>query len=588
MITYLKTHHCGALRKPDVDKTVRLSGWVHRRRDFGGLIFIDLRDHGGLTQLIFHPDMPAEIYDAAKTLRSEWVITVQGTVASRAEGMTNATMPTGDIEILVNELDILSPAKTPPLTICDDSSDIKEELTLKYRYLEMRKGKILDHLALRHKVFLAIRNFLDAECFKEITTPVLSKSSPEGAREYLVPSRVHPSCFYALPQSPQIFKQLLMIGGLDKYFQIAPCFRDEDLRSDRQPEFTQLDIEWSFETVDRLFDLIERLCRHVYETSLQKKLPLPFPRLTYRECMDRYGTDKPDIRIPFELKEMSHIAKKTLFAPFLRALEKQGIVKGMCIPQGGELSGKQIDRYADSLAEFGIGSIFRLKLTEGKLSSNIVKFLPEEEQEALIHLYDMKENDLLLLVADSEKSANKALDHLRRRIACDRHLLNENSNAFLWVTDFPLFVRDDEENLVSCHHPFTAVHPEDEPLLDHNPESIRSLSYDLVLNGYEIASGSQRIHQPAIQEKIFEILRLSPEEVRKKFGFFVEALTYGTPPHLGIALGLDRMMMLFLGTNNIRDVIAFPKNQKASDLMTQAPSPPDSSRLQELKINIER
>ena len=587
MPNYLRSHHCNELRASHLEKSVSLSGWVHRRRDHGGLIFIDLRDYHGLTQLVFDPKVNPECHQVAHQLRSEWVISIKGKVISRAEGMANPNMDTGEIEIEVSELNILSAAKTPPFSICEEEDDVKEDLRLKYRYLDLRRGKLLRNLQLRHQVMLEVRNFLSQDQFYEVSTPILCKSTPEGARDYLVPSRVYPGSFYALPQSPQIFKQLLMIGGLEKYFQICPCFRDEDLRSDRQPEFSQIDIEMSFDHTETLFSLIETLFTSIYKNCLHKDLSSPFQRLTYAECIDLYGTDKPDLRIPMQLSTLNDLAKKSSFSIFLQALERGDTIKGLKVPEGSDISRRMIDQYTSFVAQFGVKGLAWFKMQEGELQSSIAKFFDSSLQKEIIDRCKLNDGDLLFIIADQKNVTNQALDHLRRHLAKERNLIDKSKDAFLWVTDFPLFELDDNLELQSSHHPFTAPHPDDLELLNSNPSRVRSQSYDLVLNGYEIASGSQRIHDPKVQKEIFSLLKLSPEDIEKKFGFFVSALDYGTPPHLGIALGLDRMMMIFLNTENIRDVIAFPKTQKASDLMLEAPSSVDPKQLQELKIDLD-
>lgn len=587
MENYLRSHNCGELRVQNLKENVSLSGWVHRRRDHGGLIFIDLRDNRGLTQLVFDPNVNKETHENAHQLRSEWVITVKGMVIARADGMANPKMPTGDIEIEVQELEILSPAKTPPFSICDELVDVKEDLRLKYRYLDMRRGPLIENIKLRHQVTLFVRNFLSSHEFYDVPTPLLCKSTPEGARDYLVPSRVYPGSFYALPQSPQMFKQILMIGGLNRYFQICPCFRDEDLRADRQPEFTQIDIEMSFDTLENLFALIENLFTSLYQDCLGKNIQVPFKRMTYQTCLDLYGTDKPDLRIPMHFIRLDSIAKKSTFSIFLQALEKGYLIKGLRVPGGSDISRRMIDEYTSFVGQFGVKGLAWFKVDKGTLNSSIAKFFDTDLQQEVIEKCELEDGDLLFIIADREATVNQSLDHLRRRLAKQRGLIDTSNDAFLWVTDFPMFDYDDNKELQACHHPFTAPHPDDVHLLDEDPIKARSLSYDLVLNGYEIASGSQRIHNPDVQEKIFTLLKLSKEEIQKKFGFFVSALSYGTPPHLGIALGLDRILMIILNTENIRDVIAFPKTQKASDLMLESPSKVDELQLTELKIDIQ-
>lgn len=588
MFDYRRTHDCGSLKKEDIGKLVTLSGWVNRRRDHGGLIFIDLRDRYGLTQVVFDPDKNPSAHEIGEKLRSEWVISIKGPVIPRREGMTNPKLPTGEIEIQVNEIEILSKAKTPPFSICDEQIEVNEELRLKYRYLDIRRGEIAKKLVQRHKAMLATREYLDQKGFLEINTPILGKSTPEGARDYLVPSRVYPGTFYALPQSPQIFKQLLMVSGMDRYFQIAQCFRDEDLRADRQPEFTQIDIEMSFGTPDDLMPIIEGLVQTLFKKCLGIDIPLPFRKVPHATCMEKYGCDRPDLRFGMELISLDEIARRSTFTVFLDQLKEGGIVKGLCVKGGADLSRKAIEEYTEFVGRLGIKGLAWIKMQEGVLASSIVKFFPEELQKELIAKANMENGDLLFMVADLPARANQGLDHLRRKLARDRQLIRPNHYEFLWVTDFPLFSWNDEEKrLDSEHHPFTSPNPQDLHLFETEPLKVRSSGYDLVLNGYEVAGGSQRIHNSDLQQKIFEKLRLTPEELQTKFGFFLEALSYGTPPHLGIALGLDRLMMILTDTDNIRDVIAFPKTQKAGDLMMDCPSTVSPIQLNELKIKVE-
>lgn len=583
-----KTHSCNALSTKHLNETVTLNGWVHRRRDHGGLIFIDLRDRFGLTQLVFDPQKNPETHKIAEQLRSEWVIAIQGTVIPRAEGMINSKIDTGEIEILVDKLDILSKAKTPPFSICDDFIEVNEELRLKFRYLDMRRGDLTKNLILRHRAQMACRNYLDSHNFIEVTTPILGKSTPEGARDYLVPSRLHVGSFYALPQSPQLFKQLLMVGGLDRYFQFASCFRDEDLRADRQPEFTQIDMEMSFGTPKDLFPIIEGLVANLFEACLGLKIKTPFETLSYDECMDRFGTDKPDRRFAMELYTLTDIAQKSTFSVFLEQIKTGGIVKGLCVKKGADLSRKSIEDYTAFVGRLGIKGLAWMKKQDGVLTSSIVKFFDQECQNALIKKMHIEEGDLIFMIADAPAKTLQALDHLRRKIAKDRQLIDENEYNFLWVTDFPLFAMNEETGkLDAMHHPFTSPHFDDLDFIESDPLKVRSSGYDLVLNGYEIGGGSQRIHNSDLQETIFKALNLTPEEIKGKFGFFVDALKYGTPPHLGIALGFDRIIMLLAKTDNIRDVIAFPKTQKASDLMMECPSKVAKNQLAELKIAVD-
>ena len=582
---YRRTHRCNDLRKEDIGNIVTLSGWVHRRRDHGGLIFIDLRDRFGLTQLIFDPEIDKAAHEEAGKLRSEWVIAAEGKVRARGEGLTNPKLKTGEIEVEITSFSILSSAKTPPFSICDDTTETSEDIRLKYRYLDLRRAEIHTKLALRHKAMMASRNFLDEEGFLEITTPILGRSTPEGARDYLVPSRIYPGNFYALPQSPQIYKQLLMVGGLDRYFQIAPCFRDEDLRSDRQPEFTQLDIEMSFGYVEDIQALIHRYLTKVFKECIDYAVPDTIPSMTYQECIEHYGTDRPDLRFDMPLVRVDEIAKNSEFTVFKEQLESGGCVKALCVKGGAEVSRKDIERYTEFVGKFGLRGLGWMKKQEEGLTSSIVKFFSQEQLQALEDTLSAEKGDLLLFAAANESTVNQALDHLRRLIGKERQLIDPNRYEFLWVTDFPLFEWDEEEERPkSSHHPFTMPHPDDLSLLKTDPMKVRSHAYDIIINGYELGGGSQRIHDPDIQKEVFEALKLDPDEIRSKFGFFTNALKYGTPPHLGLAIGFDRLMMLLTKTDNIRDVIAFPKTQKASDLMSQCPSSVSPRQLDELEI----
>ncbi len=585
MFDYRPTRTCGSLRKKDIKRQVTLSGWVHRRRDHGGLIFIDLRDRYGLTQVVFDPLQAPETHRQAEKLRNEWVISIKGSVSSREEGMVNSKLNTGEIEVIACELEILSKAKTPPFSISDESIDVNEEVRLKYRYLDIRRGDIAKKLILRHSIMMTTRQFLDHHGFLEITTPILGKSTPEGARDYLVPSRIYPGTFYALPQSPQMFKQLLMISGMDRYFQIAPCFRDEDLRADRQPEFTQIDIEMSFALPEDLMSMIEGLCKSLFNTCKNIEITTPFRALSHKECMERFGTDRPDLRFEMELFDLTSLVRSSSFSVFLDQINQGGIVKAISVKGGADLSRKSIDEYTDFVGRLGIKGLAWMKYQGAGLTSNITKFFSEGLLSQMIELLGMNEGDLIFMIADQPAKTNQALDHLRRKIAKDRHLIDPHRYEFLWVTDFPLFSWNEEEKrLESEHHPFTSPRFEDIHLLEREPLKMRSSGYDIVLNGYEIGGGSQRIHNSDLQQKIFEYLNLSSEELEEKFGFFLDALDYGTPPHLGIALGLDRIAMILGDTENIRDVIAFPKTQKASDLMLEAPSSVPPKQLKELHI----
>lgn len=580
-----RTHDCGSIRADHIGKTVSLSGWVHRYRDHGGLIFIDLRDRYGITQLVFDPDESPSVHAAAEKLRSEWVISIQGKVVHRSAETKNAAIPTGEVEVLVQAMQVHSKAKTPPYSICDMDADVHEDLRLKYRYLDIRRGEVAKNLIMRHKAMMATRLYMDQHGFTEISTPILGKSTPEGSRDYLVPSRIYEGSFYALPQSPQLFKQLLMIAGMDRYFQIAPCFRDEDLRADRQPEFTQIDMEMSFGTPDQLMPLVEGLVQAIFKACLGIDISGPFRKLSYRDCMEQYGTDRPDLRFGMPLRDLCGISRRSSFSVFLEQIDSGGIVKGLCVKGGSDMSRKEIEDYTAFVQRFGIQGLAWMKLQEDGLKSNIVKFFSDELQQELVSVLEMGIGDLVFMIADMPDSANQALDHLRRKIARDRKLIPTDKHEFLWVTDFPLFKWSPEEHKIdSEHHPFTSPHPEDLLLLESAPLKVRSVAYDLVLNGYEIGGGSQRIHNSDLQRQIFDILKLSEEEISARFGFFIEALSYGTPPHLGLALGLDRIMMILCKTDSIRDVVAFPKTQKAADLMMACPSPVSEKQLDELGL----
>jgi aspartyl-tRNA synthetase len=561
---------------------------VHRRRDHGGLIFIDLRDRFGLTQIVFDPKDSPNCFEKAKDLRSEWVIEVQGAVRLRGEGLTNPKMKTGEIEVLAAELTILSKAITPPFSIADENIDVHEEKRLRYRYLDIRRGEVMKNLLLRDKLNRLIRSFMADNDFVEVATPLLGRSTPEGSRDYLVPSRIHPGQFYALPQSPQIYKQLLMVAGLDRYYQIATCLRDEDLRSDRQPEFTQLDMELSFSNPQVLMELIEKLFHNLFKELVNYEAPTPFQRLSFHEALNKYGTDRPDLRFKMELVDATDIAAKSEFSVFNEEIKGGGIVKGLKVVGGQSLSRKDIDNYTAFVGQLGIKGLAWMKYKEGELSSSIVKFFSNELQKELIERFELESGDLIFMISGDEKRTHIGLDHLRRKLAEDLSLIPKNSYAFAWITDFPMFeYSEEQQKIVALHHPFTMPHQDDLSLMESDPLKVRSIAYDLVLNGYELGGGSQRIHDQSTQSAVFKVLELSKEEAQKQFGFFLEALSYGTPPHLGIAFGLDRIAMLLAGTANIRDVIAFPKTQRATDLMSSAPSEVDPQQLRDLKIELE-
>lgn len=590
MFDYKRSHACGELTKKDIGKSITLSGWVNKTRDHGGLIFVDLRDKFGLTQIVFDPSICSDLMQKAADLRGEWVISIKGNVSARGEGLANPKLKTGEIEIKASELEILSSAKTPPFSIIE-KTDVNEELRLKYRYLDLRRGPLLKKLELRHRTLFATREFFFKNQFIEVETPILSKTTPEGARDYLVPSRIYPGNFYALPQSPQLYKQLMMISGLDRYFQIAKCFRDEDLRADRQPEFTQIDVEMSFATVDDLYSLIEQFMKGLLKTILNVDLKTPFKRLSHRDALEKYGSDKPDLRFGMEFSRLDEILKEAQeYSPLKETVseKEKGAVKGFLVKGGTNISRKNLANINADLRKSGVKGLFYLKKQENQLTSGCAKFFSVKELEKIEQLFQTENGDLILISAGQENLLNQALDQLRRQIAKERNLIDPDQFNFLWVTDFPMFTLNKEtQEITSEHHPFTSPMLEDVPLLEKEPLKVRSLAYDLVLNGYELASGSQRIHNSALQEKIFKLLKLSPADIKNKFGYFVEALSYGTPPHLGCAIGLDRLIMIMTKTDNIRDVIAFPKTQKASDLMSQSPSIPENKQLKELKIKAE-
>ena len=585
--TSLRSHHLGELRKSDIDTTVHLCGWVHRRRDHGGLIFIDLRDRYGITQLVFDPLINAQAHELASALRSEWNIQIEGRVRARGEGLTNQKLATGEIEVEVTKLTIFSKAKPPPFSICEESIDVNEDLRFTYRYLDIRRGEILEKMALRHKIVKTIRDFFDKKGFYEVETPILTKSTPEGARDYVVPSRIHEGKFYALPQSPQLFKQLLMISGLDRYFQIARCFRDEDLRADRQPEFTQLDLEMSYIQREDIIAIIEELMIEVFDQCVHVKLEKGFRRMSYAECMEKYGTDRPDLRFDMEFHRVTDLAEISEFSVFKEQIQLGGIVKAICVRNGATFSRKDIDDFTTFVSKLGLKGLAWMKMTEGCLSSSIVKFFSADLQQQLIQRLAVRNGDLLLFAAADEATVNQALDHLRRHIADLQGLKKAGDWKLLWVEDFPLFEKDKETGLPSSvHHPFTAPLEQDLPKLEQNIYDVRANAYDLVLNGYELGGGSIRIHNEELQRKIFELLRLTTDDIDHKFGFFMEALSFGTPPHGGVAFGMDRIAMTLSHSHSIRDVICFPKTQRATDAMMNCPSTITDHQLDELHIRV--
>ncbi|AOT72831.1 aspartate--tRNA ligase [Geosporobacter ferrireducens] len=580
-----RTHMCGDLRLTNVSEEVTLMGWVQKRRDLGGLIFADLRDRAGIVQIIFDKDISEEAFTKAEKIRGEYVLAVRGIVKRRQA--VNNNLPTGEIEIFAEELKILSEAQTPPIYI-DDNDEVSENLRLKYRYLDLRKPKMQKNMMFRHKMAKVVRDYLDENAFAEIETPILGKPTPEGARDYLVPSRVNPGKFYALPQSPQLFKQLLMVSGMDRYFQIVKCFRDEDLRADRQPEFTQIDIEMSFVEVDDVLSMNEKLLQRIFKEMMNIDIQLPLQRLPYAEAMDRYGSDKPDLRFGFELKSISDIAKDCGFKVFKDAIANGGDVRGININGYGEqFSRKDITKIEDYAKIYGAKGLAWIKLTSEGIQSPIAKFLTEVEIQMILARFEAVEGDLLLFVADKSGIVFDALGHLRVEVAKQLKLLDKNEYKLLWVTEFPLFEYDEEENrYVAKHHPFTSPMDEDVDLLETAPDKARAKAYDIVLNGIEIGGGSIRIHRSELQQKMFKALGFSEEEAWDKFGFLLEAFKYGTPPHGGIAYGLDRFVMLLTGNDSIREVIAFPKTQNASSPMTEDPTEVDEKQLKELHIRV--
>ena len=581
-----RTHMCTELSEADVGKEVTVMGWVHKRRNLGSLLFVDLRDRTGLLQIVFGDQTDREVFDKAETIRNEYVIAVKGEVAPRAPEAVNPSMKTGRIEILATELRILSSSETPPFHI-EENSGVNEATRLKYRYLDLRRPDMQENLMLRHKVAKIARDYFDENGFLEIETPVLIKSTPEGARDYLVPSRVHPGKFYALPQSPQLFKQLLMVAGYDRYFQVAKCFRDEDLRADRQPEFTQLDLEMSFVDVDDVITINEGFIKKAFKEALGVDIETPFPRMPYREAMERFGSDKPDMRFGMELVDVSDLVKECGFRVFSDAVTGGGSVRAINAKGCGGFSRKEIDSLGEFVKTYGAKGLAWIVVEEDGIRSPIAKFFSEEEMAALLKRTCAEPGDLICFVADKDQVVFDSLGELRVEIAKRLGILDDREFKFLWVTEFPLFEFDEEENRWTArHHPFTSPMDEDLEFLESDPGRVRSKAYDVVLNGTEIGGGSIRIHMQDLQQRMFRLLGLSEEEARAKFGYLLEAFRYGVPPHGGMAYGLDRLVMLMAGRSSIRDAIAFPKVQNASDLMIEAPDVVDPKQLEELHLRV--
>ena len=579
---FKRTHMCGLLRSENVGEEVALNGWVAKQRSLGSIIFADLRDKTGIMQIVFDDTIPAEVFELASSLRSEYCIGVKGIVRERSS--KNPELPTGEVELLVKDLRIYSKSETPPIYIKDDDN-VDENLRLKYRYLDLRKLKMQQNLMFRHKVVKLARDYFDENGFTEIETPILVKSTPEGARDYLVPSRVNPGHFFALPQSPQLFKQLLMVSGCDRYIQIAKCFRDEDLRADRQPEFTQIDMEMSFVDVDDVIAIQEGFLQRVFKDIMGVDIELPLMRLPYDEAMERFGSDKPDLRFGFELKKLNDVVAGTEFKVFADALASGGDVRGICIDGGSpKFSRKDIDKLTDQAKHYGAKGLVWIRVEENEYKSSVNKFFTQDKLGEIAAVFDAKVGDLILIAADKPKVVFDTLGFLRRHIAGLMGLLDDKDFKLLWVVDFPMFEADDEGNLKAMHHPFTHPKNEDIPMLDTEPEKVKADAYDIVLNGVELGGGSIRIHESDLQSKMFKILGLTDEECEEKFGFLLEAFKYGVPPHGGLAYGLDRLIMLLAGESSIREVMAFPKNQNAQCLVCEAPGLVDEEQLDELAI----
>ncbi|MBI2981561.1 MAG: aspartate--tRNA ligase [Deltaproteobacteria bacterium] len=580
-----RTHHCSELNHTHAGQEVVLMGWVATRRDHGGLVFVDLRDREGITQIVFNPQINPKTHQLSQELRSEWVLAIKGKVEPRPTGMENAKLATGEIEIRVSDFEVLNRSKTPPFEI-QDEIDTSEDLRLKYRYLDLRRKPLKENVILRHKTLQAARNYLSESGFLEIETPFLTKSTPEGARDYLVPARLYPGKFYALPQSPQLFKQLLMVAGFERYFQIVRCFRDEDLRADRQPEFTQIDIETSFLERDDFLPMMEGLVQKIWQVA-GVSIKTPFPRMSYAEAISRYGLDAPDTRFGLELIDVSEVFQKTSFKVFGEALKNGGLIKAINVKKGTDLSRKDLDEMTEFVKIYGAKGMAWIKIEDGTWQSPIAKFFTEEEKNDLTSRCGLMTGDLILFGADQPKIVNDSLGNLRENLGKKLGLIDGGKRNFLWVVDFPMFDYDTEEKrFVAVHHPFTSPKKEDIALLESAPEKCRAEAYDIVLNGHEIGGGSIRIHDQEVQRQVFDLLKITREEAQDRFGFLLEALSYGAPPHGGIAFGLDRIVMLLAGVDSIRDVIAFPKTQKGTDLLVDAPSTVNEKQLKELGLKL--
>ena len=583
---YKRTHMCGELRISDAGKEVVLNGWVAKARSLGALVFVDLRDKTGITQITFNEDLSDDILELAKSLRSEFCIGIKGVVKERSS--KNSNIDTGDIEVFASELEIYSKSETPPIYIKDDDN-VDDNLRLKYRYLDLRKNKMQRNLTLRHKIVKCARDYFDENGFTEVETPMLIKPTPEGARDYIVPSRVHNGSFYALPQSPQMFKQLLMVAGTDRYFQIVKCFRDEDLRADRQPEFTQIDLEMSFADVDQVIEVQEGFIKKVMKEVKGMDVKTPFPRITYAEAMERYGSDKPDTRFDIELHKLNDLFKGCNFEVFTNTLADGGDIRGICVPGGAsEFSRKKIDKLVDEVKHYGAKGLVWIKYDDEGISSSVSKFFNEDELKKVIDELGGKKGDIVFIVSGTSKVTYDSLGFLRRKCADILGMLDDNQFNFLWVVDFPMFEMDEEGNMKAMHHPFTQPKLDELDKLDNDILSLNANAYDIVLNGVELGGGSVRIHDKDLQARMFKALGLSDEECQEKFGFLIEAFKYGAPPHVGLAYGLDRLVMLLLGEKSIREVIAFPKNQNAECPVCEAPAPAGDGQLDELGIEVSK